>query len=118
MISGCDQIKNLTGGGNKLVGIWDKQGGASFVRDYYQFKSNGSVDFGQFKNDGTREVHKDGKYKLEGNRVLIQWRYTGSKERLTPQDLENMKKWYHELNYDPDTGYLYSIIGEEFRKTT
>lgn len=113
--SGCDQIRSMTGSKNKIVGIWDKDGGASFVRHYYHFKPDGNVVFGIWRNDGTRTTEREGKYKLEENKVLIQWKFKGSTQRMSREELRELEKWHHVLNYNPDTDSLRSLAGEVFK---
>ena len=116
-LSGCEPfVSSFQKKDTRLVGIWDKEGGASFVRDYYQFKRDGTVDFGRLKNDGTRNVLKKGSYKMDGKKVLIQWKHRGPKLKMTEEKLKELEKWHHVLDFDREKNRLYLLSGEEFRR--
>ena len=85
-------------------------------RDYYQFKRDGTVDFGRLKNDGTRNVLKKGTYKMDGKKVLIQWKHRGPKLKMTEEKLKELEKWHHVFDFDQEKNRLYLLSGEEFRR--
>lgn len=115
---GCDQIKSFTGTAGPLVGIWDKEGGSSLYREYYQFNAKGVVFYGRLKNDYTRHVMQEGKYKLENNKVMIMWNPEISTKNMSGRIKSKTVQWEYVLDYDPDRNVIISLSDEVFEKSS